>query len=51
MFKRLHNRGAYEGSGIGLAIVKHIIENHDSKIEVDSILNEGTSFSFTLEKA
>lgn len=39
------------GTGLGLSIVKHIIEAHNQTINVRSVLNEGTSFSFTLEKA
>ncbi len=39
------------GTGIGLSIVKHIIKNHDSKIEVKSEIGEGTKFSFYLKKA
>ncbi len=39
------------GSGLGLSIVKHIIEAHDEKIYVESDLNIGSEFSFTLEKA
>lgn len=39
------------GSGLGLSIVKHIIEAHDEKIYVESELNVGSEFSFTLEKA
>ncbi|HUH47467.1 MAG TPA: ATP-binding protein [Arenibacter sp.] len=39
------------GSGLGLAIVKHIIEAHDEKIYVESVLDAGSEFSFTLEKS
>ncbi|KJD35320.1 histidine kinase [Tamlana sedimentorum] len=39
------------GSGLGLSIVKHIIEAHDEKIYVESEFNVGSEFSFTLEKA
>ncbi|MCP4052799.1 MAG: sensor histidine kinase, partial [Mesoflavibacter sp.] len=39
------------GSGLGLSIVKHIIEAHDEKIYVESEENVGSEFSFTLEKA
>jgi two-component system phosphate regulon sensor histidine kinase PhoR len=39
------------GSGLGLAIVKHIIEAHGHKIEVKSTINEGSTFSFSLDKA
>ncbi|MEM5563716.1 ATP-binding protein [Psychroserpens sp. AS72] len=38
------------GSGLGLSIVKHIIEAHDEKIYVESELGVGSEFSFTLEK-
>jgi two-component system phosphate regulon sensor histidine kinase PhoR len=44
---RSRNKG---GSGIGLAIVKHIIEAHQESISVKSIVDEGTTFSFTLPK-
>lgn len=39
------------GSGLGLSIVKHIIEAHDERIYVESELDVGSEFSFTLEKA
>ncbi|WP_298892971.1 ATP-binding protein [uncultured Psychroserpens sp.] len=39
------------GSGLGLSIVKHIIEAHDEKIYVESEIDVGSEFSFTLEKA
>jgi len=45
---RSRNEG---GTGLGLAIVKHIIESHGQTINVHSTLNEGTTFSFTLDKA
>ena len=38
------------GSGLGLSIVKHIIEAHDEKIYVESEFGVGSEFSFTLEK-
>ncbi len=38
------------GSGLGLSIVKHILEAHDSKITVTSKTNEGTEFQFRLKK-
>lgn len=39
------------GTGLGLSIVKHIIEAHDQTINVKSIVDKGTTFTFTLEKA
>lgn len=39
------------GSGLGLSIVKHIVEAHEEKIYVESELGVGSEFSFTLEKA
>lgn len=39
------------GSGLGLSIVKHILEAHGEKIYVKSVYNEGTEFSFFLNKA
>jgi two-component system phosphate regulon sensor histidine kinase PhoR len=39
------------GSGLGLSIVKHIIEAHNETILLKSIYEEGSEFSFTLEKA
>jgi two-component system phosphate regulon sensor histidine kinase PhoR len=38
------------GTGLGLAIVKHIIEGHQQSINVSSVLNKGTTFTFTLDK-
>ncbi len=39
------------GSGLGLSIVKHIVEAHDENIFLKSTYSEGSEFSFTLEKA
>ncbi|MEJ6546674.1 MAG: ATP-binding protein [Flavobacteriaceae bacterium] len=39
------------GSGLGLAIVKHILEAHGEKIFVESVVDVGSEFSFTLEKS
>nr|WP_281390649.1 sensor histidine kinase [Sphaerisporangium rubeum] len=51
IFQRLHNRDEYDGTGIGLALCKKIVEYHGGQIGLDTAVTEGTRFVFTLPVA
>ena len=48
LFKRLHPKVEYEGSGLGLSIAKRIVDNHEGNISASSTPGKGTCFQITL---
>lgn len=51
IFQRLHGREVYPGTGVGLALVKKIVEYHGGTVRIDTTYTDGTRFELTLPNA
>ncbi|WP_055669083.1 sensor histidine kinase [Desnuesiella massiliensis] len=48
VFQRLHRKQDFEGTGIGLATIKKIIQKHGGRVWIEGVLNEGAALYFTI---